>query len=73
MIERSADSVQRDWSRRGEEHLLSVGVELACRKTSAGRELAHSVRKPVGQLRDVVEREQMAVARRDEQIALFSW
>ena len=52
--------------------LLLIGVELAHRETAARGEPAERVGNPGGQARHVVEGEHMAVAGRDEQVAILA-
>ena len=66
------DAIKDDRTGRLDQHLVAVGVELANCKTTATGEPAECIGDPVRYVRQIIEGEQMAVARCNEQITFLA-
>src|SRR6516162_9879249 len=65
------DPIQDDGSSSLKEDLILVRVKLSDREATPCRQSTKRVGNPMGQSRDVVEREHVSVVRRDEQIGYY--
>jgi len=66
------DAVENDGSGGRKQNFVLIGEQPTCRKGTATRQPAESIRQPGRQAAEIVEGQDVAVAGRDEQLPLIA-